>query len=148
MRHPAATRYRQGGRGGLASWALPGALLLAWVALGIAAGEETRRPGPTPSEPPECTQARALCREAQQREREYKAAKTRVEADATVENIDRYRDAFLDNELAFSKLQEAAVVSGRAHGQVPSCFHQCPTLKEFFDGSRKEATPGNGEAPL
>lgn len=140
VRQPVAARHCQGG--GPRSWALLSALALTWLTATIAAAEETPRQGQPTSAPAECSQARALCQQAQQREREFEAARLRVEADATVENVDRYRNAFLDSELALGKLRQAAMGSVRAHGHVPNCFHQCPMLKEFFDRSRVDQPSG------
>jgi hypothetical protein len=116
--------------------------VLAWLAVGSASAEETPRRGGPSAEPAECAQARDLCRQAEQSELEFEAARLRVEADATVENVGRYRDAFLDSEFALAKLRKAAIASGRAHGHVPRCFHQCPILKQFFDNSRAHQPSG------
>ena len=86
----------------------------------------------TRAEQAECGQVRDLCEQAQRREQEFEAAKARVEGDASVENIDRYRTAFLVSETALSKLRKAAMDSAHAHGYVLACFQQCPVLKEFF----------------
>ncbi len=142
MRQPAAVRHSRGG--GPRLWALPLVLALTWLAAtaSVAAAEETPSQASPPGEPAECSEARALCQQAQQSEREFETARLRVEADATTENVGRYRDAFLDSELALSKLRRAAMASGRAHGHVLSCFHDCPVLREFFDRSRANQPSG------
>ncbi|MGD9765939.1 MAG: hypothetical protein AB7V27_19810 [Candidatus Binatia bacterium] len=86
----------------------------------------------------QCLRLRELCETAEKRDSELGAATRNVEADATVENIDRYRDAFMGSELALRQLHRAAAASVKAQGHVPRCVHQCPLLRRYLERVREQ----------
>ena len=53
-----------------------------------------------------------------------------VEQNSTGENVDRYRDAFIDAEIAYSELFEAARVIRKKHPEAPECFRQCSLIDQ------------------
>ncbi|MGD9765398.1 MAG: hypothetical protein AB7V27_17000 [Candidatus Binatia bacterium] len=86
----------------------------------------------------QCVRLQELCEQAEKRDSELNAATRDVEADASVENIGRYRDAFMDSEIAVRQLHRAAAASVKAQGHAPRCVHECPLLKQYLDRVREQ----------
>jgi hypothetical protein len=98
------------------------------VALGArisAAGEAGQHAAGLKSEETECKYVLDLCARSKRCDATFVSAKKDLERDSSVENIDRYRDAFIDSHVAFTELSEAAKVIVRKHGKSPNCFQQC-----------------------
>jgi len=92
------------------------------------AGEASRHAAGLKSEKEEGRYVLALCARSRRLDLAFLSAKKNVEHDSTVENIDRYRHAFIDSHIAFADLSEAARVVVRKHGKPPNCFQKCPGI--------------------
>lgn len=129
MRGEDCARSRPAGAG-LRRWmaaALAGAGLA--LAAGAApAGEPAEEAAALEGEGAECRYIAQLCSALQLRDRELASARSDVSADATVENVDRYRDAFLAAETAAMHLAEAAKAIRGKHRREPACFCDCAEL--------------------
>ncbi len=96
-----------------------------------AAGEAAQHAAGLQGEQAECKHVLDLCSESRRRDAAFKSAKRDVERDSTVENIDRYRDTFMQSHVAFSNVTEAAKVITQKHGKSPSCLSECSDVIEL-----------------
>ena len=105
----------------VALWPLP------QVAVAGHAGEQAAA---LKDEEAECRYILDLCSLSKRRDEEATAATRAVEQNSTGENVDRYRDAFIDAEIAYSELFEAARVIRKKHPEAPECFRQCSLIDQ------------------
>ena len=101
------------------------------VALGAgisAAGEAAQHAAGLGSEEAECKYVLDLCAQTKRSDAAFVGAKKMLEHDSSVENIDRYRNAFVASHDAFTELSEAAKVVVHKHGKSPNCLQPCSDL--------------------
>lgn len=93
-----------------------------------AAGETEQDVAQLRSTEAKCKYVLELCAQARRCDAAYLTAKKEVERDSSVENIERYREAFLNSNIAASKLSDAAKSVVQENGKSPKCFEPCSDL--------------------
>ncbi|MGC2758237.1 hypothetical protein [Candidatus Binatus sp.] len=93
-----------------------------------AAGEAGQHIAQLPSTEAKCKYVLELCARARRYDAAYLSAKKDVERDSSVENIDRYREAFVDSSAAATELSDAAKAVALENGKSPKCFEPCADL--------------------